>query len=1274
MLRSLTLVTCLGLLMSLIPAYGQTPQAFKLAFTQAQTAGISGFRTKWDTPLPNELVFDAVHRSLLVRFPGSAGQIAAQCAKGYAVQKVELVLPFKDTEYNSTETAGYFQYMSFGVAELYQKVLPQWHAVAWPLRKPWTADKDLGPTYNASINGAAYWAHFGAQDTKKDRFSRQFGPTEVSYKQTEGRMNVTAMLTDTSFGKTVAARLRMLEDCGFLLKKWEQYDFRFRKSGDGAYEWGVATGGRGILLNAPRLEVTFAPTGKVSAIGALAPAANIPALVAAVKKRGVADGKPTAVMPTPEELVKIVKRYALTRPAGIPDWQWKRIQELDALGGAQLMPSDPKKFTEWIDWMLSQAPRVWGGWDVEDRLLIMLYYRDALPAPVQEHWLNYWMAWIMPDRPTSQFDHPQAVEIYYNGKNKYYDETGDWRGNVSNYRGGYCYQMSTIGFNHFSAVGALLGGKLIGSKDAMADGRHGLEYWPLRMWAWYDGSMQTSIDHYYMPLTMSTQKMFADFGPTHMDRMMGQSLLTKSMEELTTLYHPGLRRFIATSSRTSVPQYWLISQDGAQHIVHTLSPRGALHDLSNPDIPGNMPVIGQEATPPNRIAKMTELGPWAPEWVSHIVEDKALPFSSTAAFKRWGEHAANPLWRRAYLGKHYGLATMDLTNEIVAIMGQWRREDKPVERVQEIGTLDLRYGINSTSFVNDSYGWREQQGNTASLQWKNKLVTVTSPFKMTGREGVKTLQSAIALYNYQAPLPNWEIFVDGQRVTQLPFKAKQGQRITIHDGVSYLGIIPLPAIDLGRTDEVVLSEGIEQKWQYPTKPALVINSYNLQRDTPLPKDADWTPIDRAYGGFVVEFGDVTEYGNFAAFQQHMADSKLTTRWEPETLTLHTAYQSGKDLLEMGAKVEYAENAPSPTAFTYRRVNGAWPYLPEGILRDTDVSIQGTTGRLEKNGAVLTSEPGCTTYLQTELVTGTYAAYNPLPDPTLWALSVPGGVQVKTDGRVSLLRCVVRPKENKLWVDYAAKEEQTGSAMATALLVFGLPGAPTVELNGMPFTVKLATVKLEGRSAYVIPLKGSLSKEALTSLPARFARAQQVSTMKERPNTKQSMIQDWYVVGPFANVKGTGFHTVYGPEKGQVDVKATYAGLDDKQVTWKHISPASSTGLGADPVDLLTKFTSKNDVCAYAYTRVFSDRDREVTLFTGSDDTITVWVNSKQVLAKNEYRGAVPDSESANIRLKKGTNDVLVKVCQGFGGWEFYLRFADEWGFPLTEGIRYGFAE
>jgi hypothetical protein len=81
------------------------------------------------------------------------------------------------------------------------------------------------------------------------------------------------------------------------------------------------------------------------------------------------------------------------------------------------------------------------------------------------------------------------------------------------------------------------------------------------------------------------------------------------------------------------------------------------------------------------------------------------------------------------------------------------------------------------------------------------------------------------------------------------------------------------------------------------------------------------------------------------------------------------------------------------------------------------------------------------YLQADASSGTYTGYNPLPDPTDWSLSVPGGVTIQAGGKVSLLRVAVQPKENRLWIDYATKPDQNGPEMATYLLVSGFTQPP-----------------------------------------------------------------------------------------------------------------------------------------------------------------------------------------------------------------------------------------
>jgi len=1129
---------------------------------QAETAGISGFRAMWDTPVvtapegvrvvhdrvvkdrggtapwapkfrddgakPGAIAFDALRRFLLVRFPDAAEKIAAKLNAGLAVEKVELVLPFKDEELwpegsggGGVGPEGGYEYRSnWGVDALYRKHRPTWHALAWALRKPWKADPKDGPTFNAYINGAGYWKKYGAADTTEDRFPKQFGPTPVHSEKPEGRMDVTPALTDEAFGKTLGERLRTVSDCGFLLRKWETYDHRYYT---GCYEWATATGGRAIIIDTPKLVVTFKSVEKTRDT-------EVPPTMTA---RG---GKPTAVMPSPEELDALAKRYAPRKPDWMPDWQWARVKQLLTLQGGEDTLAEPfwvqftprylverrfgsqRKVAEprsrgqiayevWVDCLLATPPRGWHGFEASRALLPALVYKDALPGPARDTFEEYWTDWLMPDRPTAPPErhldptcldgslvHPMLDQLkkvqataQFSGGDSYFNKTGDWRGNKSFYRSGFNYTISTMNFNHTAAMGALLGGAIVGSERAMADGRHGIEHYPLRLWCWLDGTTQESIDHYYLSITLTAQKMIADFGPTLFDRMLGKSILLKTVDELIGAYHPGLHRFIAGSCRTA-PEHLLVTQDGVYHIVHSLSKQGVLRDLENKDVPGGMPVIGRELSPAH-VGRQTLQGPWAPEWKSGLVDSKPLPWEMTCTFKKWGGHAKLPIMRRSYLGRHYGLYSSDAQMGIVPILGQWRRADKPVERMQEVGTMLVRYGLNTTRLVNDGPGWMATYGIQATLQHKGKMIVVASPKHwLDPKKSIKSLQSTIALYNYEMPKPSWQICVDGKPIGALPAKFKATQRITIQDGVSYIGIIPLPATDLGRTDEVVLSEGGEQEFDRHTfKAALVIDSYNMKSDTPLGEKPDFEKIDRAWGGYVVEMADATEFPSFAAFQKHVASAKLEARDEPGQALAHVKYASGSDTMELGVFTTYKDDEPLDKLFAYRRVNGAWPYLPEGVERDTPVAQQSTTGRIEKNGATLLCEKGRMAYLHADPASDTFAGYNPLPDPTLWSLALPGGIAVRADGKVGVAHVVVQPKAGNVTVDYAVRPGTEGAEMATALVLTGLKAAPTVVLNGQPLA-EAARIEVDGGRAFVVPLKGKLSAEELAALPKRLAGA------------------------------------------------------------------------------------------------------------------------------------------------------------------------------------------
>jgi len=1057
-----------------------------------QMQDADGKKVPWELrSVVGPICFDAVHRSVLVRFPGAAEGIAKRLNEGMEIRKVELVLPFRDTEKVSRPYKGPTSFLMNGGQ--WDKITPRWHAVAWALRKPWAADQEMGPTYNAYVNGAGYWKKYGAQDTEHDRFPAQFGPAEVSAEKVEA-LDVTAVLTDEAFGKTLGERLRVLSDQGFLVRKWQVYDFRFTNPG---YEWGTMTGGRGVFLNTPKLTVTLgpAPDGDKRQKVVVPPATDV-AKLAQELKQGKTGGAATARVPSPQQYEELKKDFAFAKPGWMPDWQWTRVKQLyDAGGHANAFPETYEEYKAWLDDILSTQPRKWEGFSAADQLTLFYKYEKALPTPVVDHWRAYWTAWLMPHRHWRDMVHNQYHQIWTKWRgagSDYFDKTGDWRGNSSFYRASYCRIISTMNFNHTAALGALLGGHFIGSEYAVEDGRFALEHFPLRLWAWYDGTSQESIDHYYLSHTLTAQKMFADFAPTHYDRMMGQSILLKNIDELANCYHPNLRRFVSTAGRTT-PFYAMQVQEGVQHIVHSLSPEGALTDLDkvqerrqqmrNKQV-NKLPIIGHDLRP-RRVAIQALDSPWAPEWMSNVVDKKPLPFEMTTTWKQWGAFRTDPKWKKVYMGQHYGVASFDLNSSpTINLMGLWQRKGGKLQTADDLGLLLVRYGYNRTNFIDTHMGGTLGQmgGGLGVLQHKGKLLIASSPHKdlksrhyNPKKQPIASLQTSICLFSLQDK-PTWKVYADGKPVENLPARLSHTARITVHDGVSYVGIIPLEATDLGRDAEIIIKEGgepVRTQTGAMAREALLIESYNYKSDQPFKLEREnWDDVDLACGGFVVELADATEFETFDAFAEHVRKAKLTQRWETAAETLHLAYASGGDLMEMGFKPREADvgdhRQPSLT-FPYRRVNGEWPYLPPGVERDTPLSRQGRCGRIEKGGAVLTVEPGRMGYLLAEPTSGTCLAANPLPDPTHLSLSAPGGVRIEADGRLSIARIAVRPKEAKLWVDYAAAPGQETEDMAGALYVFGLAAAPTVWRNGKPCQEIFRAVEVEGEKAFIVPL-------------------------------------------------------------------------------------------------------------------------------------------------------------------------------------------------------------
>ena len=169
------------------------------------------------------------------------------------------------------------------------------------------------------------------------------------------------------------------------------------------------------------------------------------------------------------------------------------------------------------------------------------------------------------------------------------------------------------------------------------------------------------------------------------------------------------------------------------------------------------------------------------------------------------------------------------------------------------------------------------------------------------------------------------------------------------------------------------------------------------------------------------------------------------------------------------------------------------------------------------------------------------------------------------------------------------------------------------------------------------------------------------------------IQHWKVIGPFPNPtdEQKGFEAVYPPEE-KLDLDAACEGSDGKEVRWGLIHAKGAPELAGSLIDLRRHFSKKDYVCAYAFTKVTSDRDREAVMVASASDCLTVWFNGKQTFAKKgTVRDITLDMYQIPVQLRKGGNTILLKVCNRWLSWGFYVRLADKEGVPLLDGMSYG---
>src|SRR4029078_2598488 len=101
--------------------------------------------------MPGGTTIDAVHRSVLLRFPTAAEEIADLLRAGRALARAELALRLGGTE---IVPEGYLCREALG-RKVWTDDPPSWHVAAWPVRHAWKADPEGRATLTASVKAPA---------------------------------------------------------------------------------------------------------------------------------------------------------------------------------------------------------------------------------------------------------------------------------------------------------------------------------------------------------------------------------------------------------------------------------------------------------------------------------------------------------------------------------------------------------------------------------------------------------------------------------------------------------------------------------------------------------------------------------------------------------------------------------------------------------------------------------------------------------------------------------------------------------------------------------------------------------------------------------------------------------------------------------------------------------------------------------------------------------------------------------------------------------------
>ncbi|MFM7128017.1 MAG: HEAT repeat domain-containing protein, partial [bacterium] len=189
----------------------------------------------------------------------------------------------------------------------------------------------------------------------------------------------------------------------------------------------------------------------------------------------------------------------------------------------------------------------------------------------------------------------------------------------------------------------------------------------------------------------------------------------------------------------------------------------------------------------------------------------------------------------------------------------------------------------------------------------------------------------------------------------------------------------------------------------------------------------------------------------------------------------------------------------------------------------------------------------------------------------------------------------------------------------------------------------------------------ISTEAATTLDLLASRKELPSTALpelRKIYNRPVPIKNWQIVGPF----GKGDNSAIDASA-SIDFNQPMVGRKGAQLKWQKHAADGNRGM----VDLAKLLGSENDIFAFGVADLKSDVDRKAIMTVGSDDTLTVWVNGRQVYEFANSRGFNPDADSVEIDLKAGSNRIIIKCGNNGGPWQFAVGVSSPAEYAFLKG-------